>query len=131
MADCDSTDGVHHVVEPIAIEMNVDIVGDGRVCMTEQLREDFYIHTLVIEIRRKGMSPYMKSIVRYNDYHGSCLLPSACRSYCFQGEQLPSYVVNCNGLHLPKGDVLKLNAGANGAERTVYFRKYEKSSGIY
>lgn len=31
----DSADSVHHVVEPIAVEMNVDIVGDGRVCMTE------------------------------------------------------------------------------------------------
>lgn len=31
----DSADSVHHLVEPIAVEMNVDIVGDGRVCMTE------------------------------------------------------------------------------------------------
>lgn len=52
--------GIQHVVESIPIEVNVDVVGDRSIGMSQKLRENFNIGTFVVMVRSKGMP------LRYN-----------------------------------------------------------------
>ena len=53
--------GLQHVVESIPIEVNVDVVGDRSIGMSQKLRENFNIGTFVVMVRSKGMAPDMQT----------------------------------------------------------------------
>ena len=53
-----------HLIKSISIQMNIDVVRDVHIGMSEQSGKDLHVDSFVIAVRRKSVSEHMLSSVR-------------------------------------------------------------------
>ncbi len=93
--------------------MDVDVVSDGRICVTEQLRKDLHIDAFIVKVRRKRMTPYMKTQIGDSSF-GTDSFALLTQVLIFLVDQLSDVILEipCREITKPNGSDFRVLEGS-------------------